>query len=352
MEELTRNFSRLELDKKEKRQKGIFLTTNVEKITKGMYVPLKIQVIEPCVGEGDLLRLVKNNPIETYDIRDMSKNKHPNFTKMDILKTPPSYTNKFVLTNPPYLARNKADDKTVFDKYGENDLYKCFIRTIIMDPPNGGIIIVPLNMWCSIRKSDAKLRRDFITKFNIIKFNMFKTQVFDDTSYTICSFQFEKTQEPTGKFTIISDDLKTININLSPENNWTIGGELYLLKNLGFTRATYKNKDKLNTRLNIYCMDNKKLIYMKYAEDNEQLFIDETKKLSSRSFAVLISKQNLTVSQQKKLCDEWNIYLNEKRDRYQSLFLPNYRDKNRKRIPFDLIYKIASHVMSKKLNSL
>lgn len=30
--------------------------------------------------------------------------------------------NKFVLTNPPYLARNKSIDKTVFDKYKTNDL--------------------------------------------------------------------------------------------------------------------------------------------------------------------------------------------------------------------------------------
>jgi len=335
------------MEKKEKQQKGVFLTTNAEKITKGMVIPPNIQIIEPCVGEGDLLRLVKANPIETYDIRDMSKNKHPNFTKMDILKTPPSYFNKFVLTNPPYLARNKTDDKTVFDTYEENDLYKCFIRTIIMDPPNGGILIVPLNMWCSIRKSDTKLRRDFMAKFNVIKFKMFKTQVFDDTSYNICCFQFEQTQEPSGKFTIMSDDGKSSNISLSKYNNWTIGGEIYLLKNMGFTRATSKNKNKLNTRLNVCCIDNKKLIHMKYAVADEPLYIDETKKLSSRSFAVLISPQALSVDQQKMLCIEWNKYLNEQRKLYQSLFLPNYRDKNRKRIPFDLIYKIASHVMSK-----
>lgn len=119
------------------------------------------------------------------------------------------------------------------------------------------------------------------------------------------------------------------------------------MKNIGFTRATTKNIKKLNTRLNVICIDNKKLIRMEYAKPDEKLFVDETKKLSSRSFAVLISPQNLTVDQQKKLCIEWNKYMNEQRDKHQSLFLPNYRDKNRKRIPFDLVYKIASHVMSK-----
>jgi hypothetical protein len=61
----------------------------------------------------------------------------------------------------------------------------------------------------------------------------------------------------------------------------------------------------------------------------------------------LISPQVLSIDQQKKLCVEWNKYLNEQRELYHSLFLPNYRDKNRKRIPFDLIYKIASYAMSK-----
>jgi len=86
---------------------------------------------------------------------------------------------------------------------------------------------------------------------------------------------------------------------------------------------------------------------MTYAELDEPLYIDKTKKLSSRSFATLISPEPLSVAQQKKLCIEWNTYLNGQRDLYQSLFLPNYRDKNRKRIPFDLIYKIASHVLLK-----
>lgn len=45
-----------------------------------------------------------------------------------------------ILTNPPYLARNKSMNKELFDKYNINDLYKCFIE-ILLD----GILIVPLN---------------------------------------------------------------------------------------------------------------------------------------------------------------------------------------------------------------
>jgi hypothetical protein len=48
----------------------------------------------------------------------------------DTLKTPPDYTNAWVLTNPQYLARNKTSDKEQFDKYDTNDLYKCFMRSL------------------------------------------------------------------------------------------------------------------------------------------------------------------------------------------------------------------------------
>ena len=36
---------------------------------------------------------------------------------------PPSYQDKYVVTNPPYLARNKSDNKQIYDLYQQNDLY-------------------------------------------------------------------------------------------------------------------------------------------------------------------------------------------------------------------------------------
>ena len=52
-------------------------------------------------------------------------------------------------------------------------------------------LIIPLNFWCSIRKNDISLRKDFMNKFSILHMNIFEEKVFDDTSYTICSFQFK-----------------------------------------------------------------------------------------------------------------------------------------------------------------
>jgi hypothetical protein len=79
----------------------------------------------------------------------------------------------------------------LFDKYGVNDLYKCVIKEILTNVCLGGIFIIPLNFWSSIRLADIELRKAFLEKYDIILLNIFEETVFDDTTYTICSFQFE-----------------------------------------------------------------------------------------------------------------------------------------------------------------
>ena len=174
-----------------KKKYGQFFTTNYEYILQNTFIPNNVEtIIEPFVGNGDLLKFVKKDDykIECYDIEP----KMANTIKRDTILETPDYVNKFVLTNPPYLARNKCKNKTLFDKYGVNDLYKCFIKELITNKCLGGIVIIPLNFWCSIRKMDLELRRDFCNVYDILLMNIFEEKVFDDTTYTICSFQFQQ----------------------------------------------------------------------------------------------------------------------------------------------------------------
>ena len=179
-----------------KQEYGQFFTTNHDYILQNMDVPTNTKtVIEPFTGNGDLLNIIPpalkdNLIIECYDIDPQNDNT----IKRDTLFNPPSYKNKFVLTNPPYLARNKNNSKTIYDKYDTNDLYKCFIKTLISDPCSGGIIIIPLNFISSIRKGDIHLRKEFLQVYDIELINVFEEKVFDDTSYTVCSILFCKTQ--------------------------------------------------------------------------------------------------------------------------------------------------------------
>jgi len=356
-----------------KKSLGQFFTKNYEYILQTMLIPENVEIIiEPFTGDGDLLHFLKNNnknkyKLECYDIEP----KHSYIIKQDTIQNPPNYNNKFVFTNPPYLARNKSSNKLLFDKYDVNDLYKCFIKEIIKNPTLGGIIIVPLNFWSSIRKNDIVLRKVFLEIYNITIINIFEEQVFSDTTYTICSFQFTKkssknnTTESNSIFTTTKSIIdNTINITLYPSktkiqtilndnNNYMIGGEIYNLitKNkYKITRLTSKNKNKQNTNIIVKCIDDNKdsKIGLTYEENSNNLYIDETENQSARTYATLIIEPCIDINIQKLLVLKFNTYLNKKREKYSSLFLTNYRESKdiaRKRISFDLVYLIVEYIL-------
>jgi hypothetical protein len=160
------------MSKTNKQKLGQFMTTNFNYILQNFIIPQNIStIIEPFCGNGDLLNFIDKDKyiIECYDIDP----KKDFIIQKDTIKEPPDYKNKYLLTNPPYLARNKCNHKELFDKYNVNDLYKCVIKEIIINSPIGGILIIPLNFWSSIRESDIELRKDFLEKFNIIQLNIF-----------------------------------------------------------------------------------------------------------------------------------------------------------------------------------
>jgi hypothetical protein len=335
-----------------KKTYGQFYTTNYNYILQGLSIPQNIKkIIEPFVGNGDLLNILDNSyEIECYDIEP----KIEKAVKRDTLLNPPDYINKYVLTNPPYLARNKSDSKTIFDKYNTNDLYKCFLEEIIKNSPLGGIIIIPLNFWCSIRISDIDLRRRFLSKFLVLKLNIFEENVFNDTSYSVCAFKFELRENNINEINIIvyPNEL-TIKIELNETNKYMIGGEIYNLtksKEIKIDRLTKKNiKSKFITNINVKCIDddsNSKICLI-YDENNK--IIDETPNLTARSYATLIIEPELSVEKQKDLVKRFNEYLLDKRERYNSLFLTNYRESKdiaRKRISFQLVYDIANFLLN------
>ena len=83
---------------------------------------------------------------------------------------------------------------------------------------------------------------------------------------------------------------------------------------------------------------------------DEKKFIDDTVNLSARSYASLvIINKPLTLEEQEHLVVKMNDFIKEQRKKYNSLFLTNYRDSNsiaRKRISFDLAFKICNYMLS------
>ena len=92
-------------------EKTIHYTTKAQEICTNLipYITKEVQLIEPFVGEGDLIALFPEHNWEKYDVEDNGDN-----IVQDTLLFPPCYTNKWVVTNPPYLAKNKAENKEIF----------------------------------------------------------------------------------------------------------------------------------------------------------------------------------------------------------------------------------------------
>jgi len=336
-----------------KKQLGQFYTTNYQYILDRLVIPKKIKnIVEPFVGNGDLLKYIhesgKKYKIEHYDIDPQM----PDTIQRDTIKNPPDYNNKFIITNPPYLARNKSTDKELFDLYDTNDLYKCFLIELIRQIPQGGILIIPLNFWSSIRVGDIKLRKEFIERFHVLRVNIFEEQVFNDTSYAICSFLFiERTfLEDYHIPFIIYPQKKEYNLTLNNLNDYTIGGELYKLP----TNPLYKigrliKGMKSNTNILLKCIDdniNSKL-GLSIVADSE-IFYDNTPNKTERSYAGIMIEPAITTERQKKLVSDFNAFLEQNREKYNSLFLTNYRESNsiaRKRISFELAYDIIGYLL-------
>ena len=338
-----------------KKELGQFYTKNYDYILQNISIPTNIKdLIEPFAGEGDLLEYIEKSDnkynVIMYDIDP----KKEDIIQRDTLLNPPEYNGRFVITNPPYLARNKSENKEIYDKYNVNDLYKCFIVNLIDDNCDGGIMIIPLNFISSTRKNDVLLRERFLSIYSITQINIFEEQVFSDTSCTVCSLLFNK----------INDTIKEINIDIYPskiniktklnkENNYTIGGEIYnLVKNNKYTmkRLTTKKLAEKNTNIVIKCIDDnsKSMIRAEYVNEDKDIFIDNTPKCSARGYLTLIINPTINEDKQKKVVNDFNNYLSENRKKYNSLFLANYRESNdiaRKRISFDLVYKIIGHLI-------
>lgn len=334
--------------KMRKQELGQYYTTNYQQILSGLTIPPKInKIIEPFVGQGHLLTYIEEQKF-TGEIIFFDLDPHIDGTiKQDTLRNPPDYRGSFVITNPPFLARNKNKNKDIYDKYGHNDYYKCFLMTILSSV--GGILILPLNFLSSERKKDRELRDHFFQRFEIVRLNIFKDPVFEDTSSSICSFQYQAnplnpSQEKRTLETFIygKETIEEKIFTISRKYGWMIGGEIHDLPiNPHIKIARLLEDDpRPPTRIKLIALDEKngKKIRLQISE---QPYVG---KASSRTYATLIISP--PIDDEEGLVEKFNSFLEEKRKEYHSLFLSTYREFDRKRIPFTLAYRIINYLLS------
>lgn len=360
---------------------GQFMTTNYRYILTGMYIPpTTSRIIEPFCGRGDLLAFIPSPElyiIECYDIDPPTPLPEsflinvPEIIERDTIFDPPIYADAFIITNPPYLARNKAIDKRAFDLYNTNDLYKCFLKSLTENNKcKGGIVIVPLNFWCSIRLADVELRSLFLNIYNIEHINVFEEQVFDDTSYTVCAFQFALKcidNIPENECNIshipitIFPSRKNIVVELRAENRFLIGGSIYTLPVSGRFRVwrrtapitapttVFAQTNAFNTRIRAKCIDDsaRNCIALELVQNIDE-YVDRTPLSSARTYAALAIDPPIDEALQEQVVVAFNTLLQNHRSQFHSLFMSNFRESKdvaRKRITFDLVYRIIGHVL-------
>ena len=298
------------------------------------FIPENSYIIEPFYGRGDLVK--DFNISEYYDIAFDTDNPH----YRDTLLSPPDYKDKYIITNPPYLAKNKAKDKTYFNLYLYDDLYKIALSTF--SAAKGGILVIPLNFFTDERS--AAIRNKFLSEFSVKRLNVYLDAMFSNTDYNVCSFYFESAAAGSENIipvyiyqngTVITQG----DIGLAQEYSYRLGGEFFfkLKKQKAlFSRITEKNRDN-PTHINIICID-------KVGEPLHFYYSDEVYygKESDRNLATLSSTLELNKELELQLIEKANFIINEFRCSTYNLPLTNFRDRSRKRIGFTEAYKILS----------
>lgn len=323
-------------------QKTIHYTTRAASICKNLIedIPTEVQLVEPFVGKGDLVELFPNSSWEVYDIdRQLD---FSNIIYQNTLDNPPDYCGKWVITNPPFLAKNKAKDKTLFNKYRLDDLYKIAIKTLI--GCEGGLLIIPINFFTD--ENSRNIREEFLSQYRILHINFFTMPVFDTTTYSVCSFSFvkEDNTEQTLDSKIVSlDEEKNVRYIISEKYGYRLGGEFFyeLEKTESiFSRLTEKTTpDYFITDMKLIAIDTRKVPI--HIELDSNFFVG---KPTDRTKLTFTSKEKIPIEKQELLVEKFNKTLEVFRKQYYNMLFTNYRDFNRKRIGFDFAYKLLSYL--------
>lgn len=377
-----------------------------------------LTIIDPFVGQGDLIiyylslfskeeskELLLKNKVKGFDI-DLNNIKfiikylseyygidkdllNRNFRLNDSLEN--NLTNRdndFILTNPPYLAKNVCKTKFIklhkkyFKKNLYQDLYEVSINKYIN---NDGIWIIPNNFISS--KNMQKLREKILKKKMIENINIYNEQLFIDTKISVCSIEIlkKKNKNEQKKLDIKIKDEK-ISIDITKEGiiceewykllevkviDFKLGvieeeipeGDtpIIMINEMGV--VTYKNttkeyKEKIIENILIFrSIDTGSyknnlevgLYHFKeiYKEKNVDFMIS---KKTTRSIIPIIFKEYVSQEEQLRIKTRFNQILSIYRKKYMSIFLSDFKNTTKGRIRKRLSFREASALLQYIIN--
>ena len=342
----------------QKTKLGQFYTKNAHHIIGNLVPDLpigQIVIIDPFAGEGDLRDeiLKQRNAPTHFRLYDIDP-KGAGVERRDSLLNPVDYRGLWVVTNPPYRARNKSADKTAYDKWGVSDLYKACVKSIM--GCEGGILVVPLNFFCD--EKDIDVRGEFLSRFTIMKLNVFEERVFEDTDYAVCSFSFkkggrEKTTLRPRFYPCNGDAHHAHGFPIERKYSYQIGGSK-LHEKLQRHQCKVKISRLVESTPATMYKSNLHLRATDTGTNGGKIKLERIENLhcgnaGDKTFAALAFDVALTREQEVKIVDGFNTMLSKDRATYHSLFLTNYRTGKRKRMTFGLAYKYISYILKTAL---
>lgn len=361
-------------------------------------------IVDPFVGEGHLIffylnlfskeeqiNIIKNKMIRGYDI-DSSNIAHLKirikenyeiedslldeiFIVRDSLLDNSLPENSYILTNPPYLAKNVCKQKFPEDfKYFEifkeyNDYFEIAINQYFN---YDGIWIVPANIISS--ENMKKTRKLLLNKMHNIF--IYEEKVFDDTNISVISYE-------KGDFTSkININFNSVSYEYTPNNGELIDEWQNILtyndKSIKHGYITISNGDNQilmideNYKEKTICVNDDD--YLKLTNNflilrtvdtgssNGEIGLYTIKELWNSEAEGLITKissrvytqlfLNLNYEEQIKLKKLFNLKLKELRNKYNSIFLTNFKNsingKQRKRIGFTEAFSLISYIIAEE----
>lgn len=326
-----------------------FFSTNENLISEEMIAEVKPDdvIIEPFVGNGDLLKNfdLKTQVVKTYDIETPVYTEFL-FERKDTLKNNVLEEGCFVITNPPFLAKNKMSLETK-EAYKEEltdvaDLYQIFIKQLIETKVRGGVLILPSNF--AFGKQARELFESFRECYYIKQLNIFETKTFEDTTQSIISLLFTRNRCETealihGKEVIdFSDKFDEI-----IEFDW----KTYFPCKTSFKiKRFYELKnDEIPTHISVSLIDGK-------GEDIHAFWNSEPKehKHTDRAYInIVLDKKTYEKIDEEKVIEIFNKTLKKLREETHSLVLTSYREFRRKRLTFEEAFHLIRYAIESSI---
>jgi len=327
----------------DKQAKGQYYTTNSDFILSGYEsVVADKKVIDPFAGGGDLLEWSLRNgatDVSAYDIDP----KYNGTIKRNTLIDPPDYTGYVLVTNPPYLSKNKCKgDKTVYDIWEQNDYYKCHLASL-SETCDEAIEILPSNFFCEGRDT---IRRKLFETHYIVSAKYWDVPTFDDATTGTCVVHLKKGRKEVQQFPMtLYPSGETIDVTLESKYKYLFGKDFFddIKRANGIVVVKVdKGMNKPNTNLVVGLLDNGKWNNGIKYNSGDPIYCSPK---SFTTYQITLPDFNLTEEEQRQIEFEFQNKLQKYRKKYHSLFLANYMGPSQKILSRDYVHKLLETTM-------